>query len=99
MIIPLSTYPPHTWDGVEHEHGDPPDDEQADRDERPCSAGVEQAAQRDFGELCAEDLKEKKITFADFINPADTRRRVHFKKLTLDRNMVCAFLLRICMNT
>ena len=86
-------------EGVVHEHGDPPDDELADREERPCSAGAEQAAQRDFWELCGEDLKEQKITFADYINPADTRRRVHFKKLTLDRNMVCAFLLRICMNT
>ena len=55
-------------EGVEPEHGEPSDDELADREERPCSVGAEQAAQRDFGELCAEDLKEKKVTFGDYIN-------------------------------
>ena len=86
-------------EGVEPEHGEPSDDELADREERPCSVGAEQAAQRDFGELCAEDLKPKKIDFGDYIDADQMKRKVHFKKLSLDRNIVCAFLLRICMNT
>ena len=53
----------------------------ADRDEWPCSAGAEKVAERNFGELCAEDLKEKKINFADYVNPADTKKRLHFQKL------------------
>ena len=77
---------------------DPPDEELADRDERLCSVEAEKAAERNFGELCADDLKEKKIAFADYIDPADCKR-LHFKKLSLDLNMVCAFLLLICMNT
>ena len=84
---------------VESEHGEPSGDELADCEERLCSVGAEQAAQRDFGELCGEDLKPKKIDFGHYIDQDQKKRKVHFKKLSLDRNMVCAFLLLICMNT
>ena len=79
--------------------GDPPTEELADREERLCSVEAEKAAERNFGEMCPEDLKVTKITFSDYIDKADCIKRVHFKKLSLDVNMVCAFLLLICMNT
>ena len=81
------------------EDGDPPKEELADREERICSVEAEKAAERNFGEMCPEDLKVTKITFSDYIDKADCIKRVHFKKLSLDVNMVCAFLLLICMNT
>ena len=81
------------------EDSDPPKEELADREERICSVEAEKAAERNFGEMCPEDLKVTKITFSDYIDKADCIKRVHFKKLSLDVNMVCAFLLLICMNT
>ena len=86
-------------DSDEDADGDPPTEELADREKRLCSVEAEKAAERNFGEMCPEDLKVTKITFSDFIDKSDCINKVHFKKLSLDVNMVCAFLLLICMNT
>ena len=81
------------------EDGDPPKEELADREERICSVEAEAAAERAFGEMCPDDLKTTKITFAHYIDEKYCITRVHYKKLSLDLNMVCAFLLLVCMTT
>ena len=81
------------------EDGDPPKEELADREERICSVEAEAAAERTFGEICPEDLKTTKIVFAHYIEEKDCIAGVHYKKLSLDLNMVCAFLLLVCMTT
>ena len=86
-------------DSDEDADGDPPTEELADREERLCSVEAEKAAERNFGEMCAEDLKVKNITSSDFIDKNYCIKKLDFKKLSLDVNMVCAFLLLICMNT
>ena len=76
-----------------------PKEELADREERICSVQAEAAAERAFGEMCPDDLKTTKITFAHYIDEKDCITRVHYKKLSLDVNMVCALLLLVCMTT
>jgi hypothetical protein len=83
----------------EEDSDDPAKEELADREERICSVEAEAAAERAFGEMCPDDLKTTKITFAHYIDEKDCITRVHYKKLSLDVNMVCAFLLPVCMNT
>ena len=78
------------------EHGDTDDDEMADREERLCSKVAEKAAQRDYGELSSDDLQVKKIDIGAYVG--DPKRKVHFMKLSLDHDMVCAFLHRSCMD-
>jgi hypothetical protein len=48
-------------DSDEDADGDPPTEELADREERLCSVEAEKAAERNFGEMCPEDLKVTKI--------------------------------------
>ena len=86
-------------DEESEEDSGPPKEELADREERICSVEAEAAAERAFGEMCPEDLKTTKITFAHYIDEADCIAGVHYKKLSLDVNMVCAFLLLVCMTT
>ena len=49
-------------DSDEDADGDPPTEELADREERLCSVEAEKAAERNFGEMCPEDLKVTKLT-------------------------------------
>ena len=86
-------------DEESEEDSGPPKEELADREERICSVEAEAAAERTFGEICPEDLKTTKIIFAHYIDEKDCIAGVHYKKLSLDVNMVCAFLLLVCMTT